>query len=316
MNTISEAIKEFLHHCKFEKRLSEKTIKSYLTDLNQFSEFLTKRNYPTELNQTTKKELSEYLEHISIFKPKTIKRKIATLKVFFGYLEFEEKIGENPFRKIRMNIKEPLILPKALNIYEINKIFKSCYSKLDSKNLNNYLYRSNLRNAAVIELLFATGARVSEIANLKDKDIALKSGAVLIKGKGNKERLIQICNKETLDTLMRYRKLFDHEIGMNDNYFLVNRLKHKLSDQSIRGIVKNVSNNAGIQKRVTPHVFRHTFATLLLEKDVDISYIKSLLGHSSIMTTQIYAHVNAEKQKRILETKHPREDISFEIKKG
>src|ERR1700674_5015932 len=106
MDTIHEAIKEFLHHCRFEKRLSEKTIKSYLTDLNQFTEFLTQKNYPTESNQITKKELIEFLKQISVLKAKSIKRKIATLKGIFGYLEFEEKITENPFRKIRMRIKE------------------------------------------------------------------------------------------------------------------------------------------------------------------------------------------------------------------
>ncbi len=155
--------------------------------------------------------------------------------------------------------------------------------------------------------------RVSEISNLKANQIDLNSGQVIIKGKGDKERIIQICNRETITLLKKYKKFSINRITAAGDYFLVNRFNNKLSDQSIRNIVSIFSNTAKIKTHVTPHVFRHSFATLLLEKDVDIKYIQSMLGHSSIMTTQIYTHVNKEKQKQILRSKHPRRDFSTEI---
>ena len=192
--------------------------------------------------------------------------------------------------------------PKVLDIIEINNIFKSVY--LNGSPLG-------IRNIVVIELLFATGARVSEIANIKIEDIDIKTGNIIIKGKGNKERIIQICNPETLKILNDYFIQFNQQIIESGGFLLINRLGNRLSDQSIRGIVKKISIDAKVNKHITPHVFRHTLATLLLEKDVDIKYIQSILGHSSIMTTQIYTHVNGKKQREILDLKHPRKDFTM-----
>jgi integrase/recombinase XerD len=175
--------------------------------------------------------------------------------------------------------------------------------------LSGYAYREAVRNIAVLELLFATGARVSEIANLRYESIQLTNGQLIIRGKGDKERIIHICSQEVLSALQHYLSLFQDEIEAAGGWFFINRIGNKLSDQSIRNLVKQNARQAGLTRRVTPHLFRHSFATLLLEKDVDIKYIQSLLGHSSILTTQIYTHVNAAKQKKILETKHPRKDI-------
>jgi integrase/recombinase XerD len=312
MNDIQTCLKDFINHCKFEKSLSSKTLKAYQIDVMQLIKLLLERNYSLEITQITKVELREFLESISFLKPKSIKRKVATIKAMFNYLEFEDKIISNPLRKMRIKIKEPKQLPKVMDIQEIRKIFKSAYG-INKKitDLNSHSYLETLRNIVVVELLFATGARVSEIANLKEENINVINGAVMIKGKGNRERIIQICNNETLKILKNYHELFYDRIIRSEGFFLINRLGKKLSDQSIRSIVKNLKNAAGIQKHITPHVFRHTFSTLLLEKDVDIKYISSLLGHSSIMTTQIYTHVNRAKQRQILVAKHPRKDFSM-----
>jgi len=312
MNNIQTCLKEFLSHCKFEKNLDPKTLKAYQIDILQLIKFLIERNHSTVITQITKVELREFLESISSLKPKSIKRKIAAIKAMFNYLEFEDRINLNPLRKMRIKIKEPKQLPKVMDIHEIRKIFKSAYTKnKDISDTNSYSYLETLRNIVVIELLFATGARVSEVANLKNSNINIFNGGVVIKGKGNKERIIQICNGETLQILKNYHNHFQEKIINAEGYFLINRFGKKLSDQSIRNIVKNLKKIAGIQKHITPHVFRHTFATLLLEKDVDIKYISSLLGHSSIMTTQIYTHVNRAKQRKILNAKHPRKDFSM-----
>ena len=312
MHTIHTAVNDFLKHCKYEKNLSDKTIKAYSIDLKQLTGFLIRKSFPVEITGITKAELKLFLEELSVLKPKSIRRKVATIKAMFNYLEFEDIITANPLRKMQVKIKEPKRLPKVMDIKEIRQIFNSAYSRNQSiKDNRSYSYSETLRNIVVVELLFATGARVSEIAGLKKENISISTGTVIIRGKGNKERFIQICNKETLKILNDYSSLFAGKIDSSGGYFLINRLGKKLSDQSIRIIVKNLAKEARIQKHITPHVFRHTFATLLLEKDVDIKYIQSLLGHSSIMTTQIYTHVNHEKQKQILRTKHPRKDFSM-----
>lgn len=313
MYSLHIAIQDFIHHCTFEKNLSIKTLKSYNTDLKQFLKFLTLKKFSVDVKNISKFELQHYVEFISFFKPKTRKRKIATIKALLNYLEFEDKIIINPIRKMRIKIKEPFKLPNCLNFDEISAIFKTAYKELTICGKNTYFYQTSLRNLAVIELLFATGARVSEIANLKAQDIDLTSGKVTIKGKGNKERIAQISNNDSLSNLIKYKELFQDKIYSKSNFFLINRLTRKLSEQSIRKIVKNLSKKALINKNVTPHIFRHSFATLLLENEVDIKYIQVLLGHSSITTTQIYTHVNNPKIYQILKFKHPRKDISLTL---
>lgn len=312
MYTLQIASKEFFAHCRFEKNLSPKTLKAYEIDLTQLQKFLSQKEYSLEIKAITKIELREYLAEIATLKPKSIKRKIATIKAMFNYLEFEDRITVSPLRKMRINIKEAKVLPKTLTLNEMQGIFKSAYGyKEEVKDGSCYQFKVALRDIAVVELLFATGGRVSEIANMQIDSIDLDSGDVVLKGKGNKERIIQICNKETLNALRTYHKVFHEQIVKAQNYFLINRFGHKLSDQSIRIIVKRLAENAGVTKHVTPHCFRHSFGTLLLENDVDIKYIQLLLGHSSIMTTQIYTHVNREKQKQILRTKHPRKNFQM-----
>jgi integrase/recombinase XerD len=311
MSTLKMAVKDLLLHCQFEKSLSPKTLKAYQTDLVQFESFLISNNYETDIDKISKNELREYLVSMSHLKGKSVKRKVASLKVLFNYLEYEDRLLINPLRKMRINIKDTRKIPMVMDIKEILRIYKVAYnSKFQFKDTGSYSYSEALRNIVVIELLFSTGARVSEIADLKETAVNLNTGIITIKGKGNKERIIQVCNSEAIAILKEYYKVFKSKINAGGN-FLVNRFNKKLSDQSIRNVVKKLALEAGILRRVTPHLFRHSFATLLLEKEVDIKYIQALLGHSSIMTTQIYTHVNRVKQRQILKTKHPRKDFSM-----
>ena len=169
-----------------------------------------------------------------------------------------------------------------------------------------------LRNLAVLELLFATGLRVSELCSLRPNDINLKNGEIRIWGKGSRERMVYIGNPESLTILKQYEKAFAPKI-QTANWFFINRLGSRLSEQSVRNMVTDYTQRALVQEHVTPHMFRHTFATLLLEEDVDIRYIQDILGHSSITTTQIYTHVSQNKQKSILKKKHPRNKISYSL---
>jgi integrase/recombinase XerD len=312
MISTKKAIDDFLMHCRYEKNLSLQTLRFYAIDLQQFLIFLLRQEpYPIEIDKINKIHFKDYLKELSKWKPKTIKRKIATIKALFNYLEYEDVIVVNPLRKIKIKIKEPFILPKALTKTETAQLLQSAHHSMFNAKQGHFDRLEKIRNTAIVELLFATGARVSEVANLKVSDIDLVSGEVYIKGKGNKERIVFVCASDTLATLQEYCDAFQEKIARNGDDLWINRLNKKLSDQSIRIIVRNLTKSAQLNKKVTPHVLRHTFATLLLENGVDIKYIQSLLGHSSIMTTQIYTHVNREKQKQIMEEKHPRKELSL-----
>jgi integrase/recombinase XerD len=307
MHTISHYITQFLQHCQFEKGLRPKTLKAYSIDLRQFEVFAAKERGVVVLEAVDKLLMRAYIQELAPFKPKTVKRKLATLKALFNYLEYDDIIVINPFRKLRIRIREPRVLPSVLNIAEIRKIYGVVYK--ERKNLTDtgsYRYFEALRNIALIEVLFNTGARVSEVAQILEEEINLRTGVLRLKGKGGKERMIQVCNPETLRLLSAYQLLRRERFGTTNGHFFINRLGKPVSDQSIRFMVKRCSAKAGIGRRITPHTFRHSFATLLLEKDVDITYIQHLLGHSSIATTQLYTHINAQKQKQILSLKHPR----------
>lgn len=312
--TIDKLNIEFISHCKYEKNLSPKTIKAYSIDLRQFVEFLVLNNYSQEISDINKFILREYLQLISSAKPKTVKRKIATVKALFNFLEYEDTILVNPFRKMRIQIREPKNLPNVMNIQEVEQILNLTYqAKREKKDTGSYSHAENIRNIAVFELLFATGVRVSELSHLKNECIDLNTGQVKVSGKGNKERIIQVCNKETLKALKEYHHLFASKIKESGDYFFINRFNNRLSEQSVRFLVKKYAKKAGLDRKITPHSFRHSFATLLLEEDVDIKYIQHLLGHSSIMTTQIYTHVNSGKQRQILQ-RHPRENFRIKQK--
>lgn len=307
-----EAIKKFLFHCKFEKNLSDKTLKAYSIDLNQFNKYIHNNFNLNDISQVGRDELKLYIQFISIFKPKTIKRKIASVKAMFNFLEFEELIKHNPFRKIKIRIKEPSVLPKVMDIQEASLLFNTAYKELreitDKK--AHYVYKEKTRDIAALELLFGTGVRVSELCSIRYNDFGEGFSSIKVNGKGNKERIIQIINKDIKKALKNYYCLFSLEIE-DDSYFFLNRLGNRLSEQSVRLMIRKYRKKCCITKNITPHVFRHTFATLLLEQDVDIKYIQNLLGHSSIITTQIYTHVSQEKQADILQKKHPRNEIKL-----
>ena len=163
----------------------------------------------------------------------------------------------------------------------------------------------------MIELLFATGARISEICSLKTESIDLTAKTVRIFGKGARERIIQIENSDVISILLRYTIAFS-EYLRPDSYFFLNNRKNRLSEQSVRTIITNLEKEINSSIHITPHMFRHSVATLLLEEDVDIRYIQKILGHSSISTTQIYTHVTSAKQKEILRTRHPRNKIHIQ----
>lgn len=304
MQDLQHLIRQYLDFCKYQKTLNEKSLKAYRIDLTQYATFML--NTDMQLNRNN---LSAYISILhQHYKPKSAKRKIASLKAFFSYLEYEEILPENPFAKIRVKFKEPVLLPRTITIQNIQKLFDITYELL-AKSTSDYQKQSLSRDIAVLELLFSTGLRVSELCSLKRTDVDLKQGLVRIYGKGSKERIIQIANPDVINALNNYQNLC-HENFLNVDYFFCNRLRRRLSEQSVRFMIKHYSKLANITDHITPHMFRHTFASLLLEEDVDIRYIQHILGHSSIMTTQIYTHVTDCKQRDILTLKNPRNKIN------
>ncbi len=300
MNTLDNYITEYLEYCEYRKRLDSKSLKAYRIDLKQYDTFSC--NLQEGLSRNT---LDSFITTLhKQYKPKTVKRKIASLKAFFHYLEYKDLLAENPFNKLDVHFREAKLLPKTIPFHSIQKFLSVLYEQ-KSHASSEYQLRCYIRDIAVIELLFATGMRISELCSLKPTDIDLESNTVLIYGKGAKERILQLGNPNVLSALISYQDTFKNEINYC-GYFFVNKLKHKLSDQSVRFMIKHYAELAGIEQHITPHMFRHSFATLLLEQDVDIRYIQKMLGHSSISTTEIYTHVSNNKQKDILMNKHPR----------
>lgn len=303
MHNLQQLITYYLDFCKYQKTLNEKSLKAYRIDLAQYADYMSNTNM-----QLNRNNLTTYITNLhKLYKPKSAKRKIACLKAFFSYLEYEEFLLENPFSKMKVKFQEPVLLPRTIPAQNIQKLFRTAY-RLLAEASTDYQKRLFTRNIAVLELLFSSGLRVSELCSLNNIDVDLEQGSVRIYGKGSKERMIQIANPDVLKALLSYRNLFCEQL-QNVDFFFCNRLNRRLSEQSVRFMIKHYAELADISEHITPHMFRHTFATLLLEEDVDIRYIQNILGHSSIMTTQIYTHVTSCKQRDILTAKNPRNKI-------
>lgn len=300
---ICQMTEEYLNFCVNRKNLDGKTIKSYRIDLRQYTDYTDKN----DIEWTGKCSIENYIEHLHArYKPKSVKRKIASLKAFFHYLEIEDKLEINPFHRIQIKYKEPFILPKTIPLNNIESIINYAYEQ-NKKATSAYSKNVALRNVLILELLFATGMRISELCSLKSEQFDFNDYIIKIYGKGSKERLIQICNSNVQRLIDEY--ISSIETDEND-FIFINRLHNRLSEQSVRYMINDYAEHAQIPQHITPHMFRHSFATLLLEEDVDIRYIQQMLGHSSITTTQIYTHTSISKQKTILTTKHPRNKLS------
>lgn len=307
MSSFQRQIEDYLEYCQYQKRLDKKTLKAYRIDLKQFNNAVL--SY--DLCEITPAVLEQFIAELhKKYKPKTVKRKIASLKAVFHYFEYREMIDRNPFNKIQVKFREPVTLPKTIPIHTVEKFLTTIY-KEHAEAVTDYQKHTTLRDIAVIELLFATGMRISELCSLKATDIDLLEKNVLIYGKGSKERKIQIGNDDVIRMLQEYKSTFADKISESGQFF-VNGAGRPLSDQSVRRMINRYTTAATIEMHITPHMFRHTFATSLLEADVDIRYIQEMLGHSSINITEIYTHVAMAKQRDILITKHPRKDFRME----
>ena len=300
MLTLSACISQYLETAQHERKLSPDTLKAYQIDLRQFSEFVGGEWPDKEL-------LSLYIKHLNgSFAPRSVKRKLASVRAFYHELEFDEMILENPFLKLHIRIQAPQQLPRVIPEHVVQDLLKCAYDA--------YLpgRRDVLRDIVVLELLFSTGLRVSELCALSRDTFLLEGDCLhlLVNGKGRRERVLQITTPEIVQLVRNYCQEFSSEIKTY-GAVLFNCRNRPLSPQSVRRIIQKYLDAIGSSYHITPHMFRHTFATSLLEAGMDIRYIQSLLGHRSISTTQIYTHVSARQQTILLAEKHPRGRMSF-----
>lgn len=285
-------IDKFYLYLKTNKKYSINTINAYLTDIEDFNNFTNKRiNIILE-------DISSYLSHlyndIKLSKS-SISRKLSSLRSFYNYLVKEEIVNYNYFNDVS-NPKRGLVLPKFIKEKDMSNIMEVCSGD------NPILERDRL----ILELLYSTGIRVSELINIKLTDINFYNNEIKILGKGSKERIVIFNNtcRETLNKFIKdgRKKLYKNDTG----YLFIGRNNGHISSKYVRDIINKVKVKAGVEGKITPHVFRHTFATDMLNNGADLVSVKDLLGHESLNTTSIYTHVTNEQIKKIYEMAHPR----------
>lgn len=306
MNTLFAITENYLKYCKTQKRLDNKTLKAYQTDLSQFMSFFNN----SSIHTISITDIEKYIGYLhQNFKPKTVKRKLASIKAFYHFLEYKDYIEQNPFNKIKTSFRAPIILPKTIPLYIMENLLATMYKEY-SLARTNYRKKRTLLDIAICETLFSTGMRISELCNLQNSNVDLHDATIRIYGKGSKERMIQIGNSDVIKILKEYTAEYMSEIN-KCGYFFVNPNATLISDQAIRRMINKYCSLASVDLHITPHMFRHTFATSLLEADVDIRYIQEMLGHSSITVTENYTHVALSKQRDILTAKHPRQNFKI-----
>ena len=294
---LEKHIEKFLIYLKNEKRYPQTTINSYERDLDNYYGFITLKKY--DFKTITKDEIRNYLKYLDDlkFSKSTISRILSTLRHFYNYLLTNNIIKINQFKFIR-NPKKDKKLPNFLQGDELQKIF-------DSINIQTPL---GLRNRLIIELLYATGLRVSELTELKIKNIDLYSQEIKVIGKGNKERIVyfgEYAKKYLNLYLETSRKVLLNK--KHSEYLLINNQGEVLSTRGVQMVIEDIVKEASLKHNISPHALRHTFATDLLNNGADLKSVQELLGHSSLSTTQIYTHITNERLRNVYLKTFPRQ---------
>jgi len=290
-----DAASAFIRHCQSIRKLSPHTIRAYELDLARFSQFLGRRS---SVSSCDKHKIHDYVRHlfdVRALKEASVKRHLATLRSFFRWLEEDGQGIEDPFRGARIRIRMPKRLPRVIARADLRRLL--LHERPPAF--------ADLTAYVATELLFATGMRVSELAGLLDAAVDVEDGTITIVGKGNRQRRVFV--PEELKSLLR-----DYRVARGPAAaptFLVNSRGEAASPQMIRRLIRLHGERSAVRDRVTPHMFRHSVATYLLEEGVDIRYVQRLLGHRSISTTEIYTHVADAALKVRITERHPRRGI-------
>lgn len=292
-------LEQFLDYLSIEQNLSFNTIDSYRNDLKRYLEFVTAEKKYSDLNEITSKDVSAFVQLLNSLglSPKSISRNLSAIRTFHKYLMNEDILEDDPAENIDMP-KLPKTLPSVLEIAEVERILEQ----------PDTLEHLGIRDRTMLELIYACGLRISELLSLKQNDIRTDAGFLRVFGKGSKERMIPVGEVAMNWILVYQEKVRPHLLGKqaSDDVLFLNSRGKKMSRMGFWKILKRYTDMAGIKKEVTPHTFRHSFATHLLEGGADLRVVQELLGHSDISTTQIYTHIDREYLKEVHKTFHPR----------
>ena len=292
-------INDFIYYLKIERALSENTAVSYRYDLNKLAEF-ARKNYPnTPPEKLSYTQLKEFIRHIgeNQYNSRTQARIVTAVRSFYKYLQLEQYTEENPAELLE-SPKFLQKLPDVLSIEEIDRIIAAVDLTTDEGE----------RNRTILEVLYGCGLRVSELVDLKLQDLFFDENFIRVTGKGNKQRFVPIDKRAIELTEIYLKNVRSHITPKPDcsEYVFLNRRGGHLTRSMIFYIIKQSAEKAGITKNISPHTFRHSFATHLLEGGADLSDIQMMLGHSSISTTQIYTHIEISRLKDVINKFHPR----------
>jgi len=300
---LREAVNSFLNYLTVEKGFSENTVVAYRNDLYQLASFVeeeaAKRDLPTSWANFGRQEMLSYLLNLKErnYAATTVARKVAAAKSFFSFMVVEGNIKDNP----TLNVTSPRVgksLPKAIS-YSQAMLLLEQPAKLATQEAK--------RDGAILELLYASGMRVSELVSLNLGDINVDDGDVRCFGKGHKERIIPIAHRAAL-TVKKYLQEARPRLAHDDAEMalFLNARGERLTRQGLWQILKGYAELAGLDKEITPHTLRHSFATHMLSGGADLRSVQELLGHANISTTQVYTHITTEHVRRIYERSHPR----------
>ncbi|WP_333850718.1 site-specific tyrosine recombinase XerD [Epilithonimonas sp.] len=295
----SEKITDFSNFLKFEKSFSDNTLDAYVRDIKKLESFATTELEEVSPHDISYENLQEFIYQLSKKKisERSQARGISSIKAFFKFLLEEEYREDNPSSLLE-GPKLGLYLPDTLSMDDIDKIINSIDKKTDI----------GQRNQCILEVLYGCGLRVSELVDLKISNINFKEGFIIVEGKGEKTRLVPLANS-TAEYLQDYIQNVRKKIKVNkkhEDIVFLNTRGNNMSRVIVFIIIKELTQKAGINKSISPHTFRHSFATHLLQNGADLRFIQEMLGHSSITTTQVYTHLKTEELRDVILNFHPR----------
>lgn len=289
-------IDEFIDYMRIQRNYSDNTEVNYSIDLEEYKEYLNRKHI--NFKTITYKEISlftKYLKEEKKFEPSSINRHLSSLRSFYNFLLNKEVIKTNPFKLVN-GPKKATKLPNYMKYSEFEVMLSACGDD-----------ELGVRNQALLELLFATGARIGEIMNIKIADIDFNNQEIKVLGKGNKERICYF-NEHASASLKKYINTSRPVLLKNkkSDYLFINHIGGNLTDRGVRTILDSIIKKSSLNTKITPHTFRHTFATMLLNEGCDLKSVQELLGHVNLSTTSIYTHITNDRIKSIYLHTHPR----------
>jgi integrase/recombinase XerC len=293
-------LEDFINYLKFEKRFSQHTIIAYQKDIEDLLNWTLEQGYE-DVEKIDSKLLRIYFSNLKElnFDVKTINRKISSSKTFFKFLQREETIKINPTEKLQI-LKKPKQLPFFVTEQKIESLFDTIYNSIDFSNYDEF------RNLLILELFYSTGIRLSELIELEIFNISKSPSSIKVLGKRNKERIIPL-HKNISELIEKFSEIRQHIISVEEKkYLFLTKEGKKLYPKLVYNIVNNYLTQISTNKKLSPHILRHTFATHMLNNGADLNAIKEILGHAGLSSTQVYTHNSIGKLKEVYKNSHPR----------